>query len=226
VHECQLLEHVLGGGGGAGLGRPLPALHPEPLEEHLPQLGRGVDVELPLGEAVDVLRERLELCLHLAAHQDEQIPVHLDPGPLHVGQDLDEGHLHRLVDGEEALLLEAVGHGLVQAQDDAGVAARGAGRRVRGRILRRDPARARAPLLLQELEGQILERVAAPSRVEEIGGQEGIEGEPGEIDTQPSEDDVIPLGVGGQLAHRRVSQERSQELERLLGGHDRGQVQA
>ena len=81
VHQRQLLEHVLGGGRGARLGRLLAALQAEPVEQHLAQLHRRVDVELALGEARGSRRvSACELRLHLAAHAPEQRRVDLDAG--------------------------------------------------------------------------------------------------------------------------------------------------
>ena len=63
---------------------------------------------------MDLLRERLELLLHVAAHRDEKGRVHLDAGALEVGQDLHERHLHRFVDREEPLRPEPLGQGPVE----------------------------------------------------------------------------------------------------------------
>ena len=216
MDEGQLLEDVLRGRGGLRLGRLLPALEPQPVEEHLAELHGGVDVELALGEAVDLLREGRELPLHVAAHAAEERHVHLHPRPLEVGQDLDERHLHLLVDREEALGLEPLGHRPVEAQDELGLPARGLaggdGRRLGGG----DAVGAGRAALADVLHREVLEGVGPPAGVEEVGGDEGVEGEVGDPHAEALEDDPVPLRVGARLADLLVLEQRAKRLERLL----------
>jgi hypothetical protein len=124
VDERELFEDVLGGRGGAGLGRLLPALEAEAIEEDVAQLDRRVDVELALGQHVDLPGQGVELPLHVAAHRGEERDVDPDPRDLEVGQDLHERHLHGGVDGVELLLREPAHHELGHAEDHVGVLAR------------------------------------------------------------------------------------------------------
>ncbi len=215
VDERQLLEHVLGGGGGARLGGLLAALQAEPVEEHLAQLHGRVDVELALGENVDLGRERLELGLHLAAHAREELGVDLHAGPLHVGEHENERHLHRLVDRTQALGLEALAHRRLEPQHQLGLGPGGA-RGGNGRGVRRSDAvgPGRAPLA-EVLHRHVLEGVGPAPGVEQVGGDERVEVEARDTHAQPLEHDAVALGVGRDLSHRGVLEQRTQRRHRL-----------
>ncbi len=185
VDEGQLLQHVLRGGGGPGLGRLLAGLQAQPVEEHFPELDRRVDVELALGQDVDVPGEGGELPFHVPAHGAQQVAVDLHPRPLHVREHVDEGQLHGLVDGGQAFLLEALRHRSVEAQYEVGVAPRGARGLVGRSVVAAHPFRPRAALLAQELEGEVVQGIGAAAGVDQVGGHDRVEADAAQLHPLP-----------------------------------------
>ena len=139
----------------------------------------------------------------------------LHAGPLHVGEHGNERHLHAVVDRQQALGVEARGHRRVEPQQQLRLGPGGDGRRARRRVRGGDTVRARRPPLAEVLEGQVLERVAAPARVDQVGGEQRVEAEAREVHAQPAEHDPVALGVGRDLADGRVLEERAQQREGL-----------
>ena len=154
----------------------------------------------------------------------EERRVHLHPGPLEIGEHLDERHLQRLVDREQPLGAEPLAHRLVEAQDELGLRARDLAGRDRGGIGGGDPVRAGRAALAEVLHREVLERVGPPAGVEEVGRDERVEGEPGHAHPEALEHDAVALGVGRGLPDRRVLEERAEGLERLLAAGGLRQV--
>ena len=174
----QLLQHLLRGGRHAGLGRLLARPHPQPVEQHVAQLDRRVDVERRARQLVDLRGEGRDLLLHVAAHLGQEREVHLDPRPLHVRQHLDQRQLHRAVDVGEPLLVEAPRQRLGQAEGEVGLLGRGLrGRHQRRRARAFDERGGRARALAQELHREVVHRVVAPPGVQQVRRHQRVEGQ-------------------------------------------------
>ena len=171
VAEGQLLQHVHIGG-VAGLGA-LDRRELQLLEEHDGELLRRVRVDRLAGELVDLPEERVELGVELLGELSEPLRVGPDPDLLQVGQDGNQRHLEGLVEAREVVLLEERRPGLPPAA-----------RRLRPGRPSTPPA-APGPRRPPELPArsvssalghgraagfrhQLVERVPAPARVQEI----------------------------------------------------------
>ena len=176
VAERQLLQHV-DVGRVAGLG-PLDRRQLQLLEEHDGELLRRVRVDRLAGELVDLPEERVELGVELLGELPEPIRVGPDPDPLQVGQDGDERHLERLVEPGEVLLLEERGLGRRQPPDAFGPRARPRRQVRRIGVVHRGSGEERLERARHggapRLRHQLVERVSAPARVEEIRRDRGV----------------------------------------------------
>ena len=176
VPERQLLQHVHVGR-VARLGA-LDGGELELLEEHRRELLRRVGVDRLAGQLVDLPEERVELRVELLREPGEPLGIDADPDPLHVGQDADERHLERLVQALEAVLGEQgrLAQGEPPHALGPGAGPRGDPRRVRvpcrgpleeGRERSGDGRAAR-------LGAQLVQGIAAPTGVEEVGGDRRV----------------------------------------------------
>ena len=139
------------------------AAEPELLEQDLPELLRRADHELLVRERPDLALELDDLRLDAGGDRLQPLRVELDAGLLGLAQDAHERELDRVqqvleaaFDDQRALRLRE----LVREH-------RARGERVAG--LGGDPA----------LLAQLLQRIAAASRVEQVGGDRGVEDEVG-----------------------------------------------
>src|SRR5213592_4725824 len=94
AHRCQLLEDVVIGR-RAGL-RPLEDRELVLLEQDVPELGGGVDVELGARDAVDRLLELRQLVRERPRDLAEALEIYQHPVPLHLDEHGDERHLDEI----------------------------------------------------------------------------------------------------------------------------------
>ena len=107
----MLLDHLLervGVGRRAGL-RLLHRRQAELLEEHLPQLGRGVHVELHPGVGLNLPHEVLAALRELGAQALEELAIDLDAGVFHPRQHTYKRPLDALVEVGELARLQRLG---------------------------------------------------------------------------------------------------------------------
>ena len=163
VLVAQLREH-LRVGGVAGLAAP-PGRQRQPLEEHLAELLGRAEHERPAGQLLGLLLERLDLLRDARGDLPHARRVDRDPGALHRAQHGDERQLDVLHQRAQLALVDARGQRAVQQQRPGGAAgehgvavAVGAGHR---------------EALLGE---QVVEVVLAAARIDQVGGQLGVEG--------------------------------------------------
>ncbi len=214
VPEGQLLQdvHV---GGVAGL-RALERRQLQLLEEHDRELLRRVRVDRLPGELVDLPQERVELRVELLRQPAQALRVGPDPEPLHVGEDGDQRHLERLVEGRERVLAEQRPLGLGEPPH-----ARRPGAGPRGNPRRVHVAHRRAGQERLERAGhpgparlgrQLVERIPAPPGVQEIRRHRRVVDAPraqGDLRAARPGDEglrVVPheRHVGGKLRPARV----------------------
>ena len=95
------------------------------LEEDLPQLLGGVEVELLPRHGPDLLLEHIDAGLQGLAEAGQGVLVHQDAGLLHLRQHGAEGELHLLIHPGQAQLRELGGQSAVQGGQQAGVGGQG-----------------------------------------------------------------------------------------------------
>ena len=214
--EGQLLQHV-DVGRVAGLGA-LERRQLQLLEEHGGELLRRVRVDRLAGELVDLPEERVELRVELLRQLPEPLRVDPDPDPLHVGEHGDERHLERRVEALERRARRGAAAWDSREPPDAlgpGAGPRRELRRVRvvRRRCRRGASRARSGTAgRRPLGRQLVERVPAPARVQEIRGHRRVVDAPraqGDLRAARPADErlrVVPheRHVGGKLRPARV----------------------
>ena len=208
MFAAQLLQ---GGGVGRVAGfRLLLRGETQLVEEHLPQLRGGVDVELAAGGRHD----RLPFLGHLgdqAIGQGLQL-VTIDPDAqvLHPGQHPHEGHLDLVVQLGEAASLERLAHRRSQRSGGQGATGGHPVATVAIAVTQVELARRRALLaghLRPGVFGQQLRQVVAGvGRIEQVGGQLGVESQAGHLYLEAEERPQQRLGVMGDQTHRAVEQ--------------------
>ena len=88
-------------------------------KEHLAELLGRVDVERPARFLVDMLLERFELRLHLAAEGREGVCIHAHAGVLHAREHGAEGKFHLVVEFVQLALLDHGGERFIECADGA-----------------------------------------------------------------------------------------------------------
>ena len=228
----QLLE-AGGVGGEPGL-RLLLRGEAELVEEHLAQLERGVHVELVPGRLDDRGAVALDVGDQPVAEALQLVAVDGDAGVLHAGEHADERHLDVVVERAQALGVERGEQRRDQAVDGEGPPGGGGGRR-RGRAVEVELALGRRVAVGDPGAGvadhQLLEQVAALGRVEEVGGQRGVERQAAHVDVEAGERAHERLGlVGGErptagagqrgqgVAHAGIGEQRARDPHHVAGG--------
>ena len=181
VLGADRLQHA-GVGREAGLAAAL-AREAELLEQDLPQLLGGGDQELRPGELEDLGFQLGELGPHALGDRPQALDVEAHPEQLHVAQDGHQRQLDLLHHALQAALGDLLALPVGQRPEHQ--------RAARERVLERAPQAA--------LLGQLLERVAAPGRLEQVGPQQRVVHEPGR--DQPERLRVV--GRDGPLAALR-----------------------
>jgi hypothetical protein len=106
---------------------------------------------------------------------------------------VDQRHLHRLVDRAEAFRLQPLGHRLLEPQHELGLGS-GRARGWNGRgIRRRDPVGPGRAALADVLHGDVFEGVGPPPGIEQVGGDQRVEGKARDARAQPLEHDAVAL---------------------------------
>ena len=194
----------------------LPDLQAEPVEQHVAQLDRRVDVELAARQRVDLARSGRVICpsmSRLISARKRQ--VDLDPRPLHVGQHLDQRQLHRArrrrsrpssVEARAQRRRQAQRRGRPPGPPPARAASSGAGRR-RPRGARPSAAGAR-PGTRCARSSMVTLRRPGLSRYD---GHQRVEGQALVAEPRRGEQDAVVLAARGQLAHRGVLEQRPQQ---------------
>ena len=180
----QLLERG-GVGRVAGLGLLL-RYQAELVVEHLAKLQRRVDVELAPGVLADLAGQGGRLGAQLGVEALELGPVDGHAEVLHAGEHADERHLDLAVEQVEPLRLERLLQGPARwAAPSASVAAR------RATAWSPAPPKSSWPgrrgVVVGQLEAgeagqQLAEHVAALGRVEQVGGEAGVERQAPHVD--------------------------------------------
>ena len=180
----QLLQHRRVGRQRT-LGGALAGLQPELVVQHLPQLRRRVEVELPAGEPVDLRRQRGHLLARLVAHLLEVLDIQADPPGLHPGEHGGERELDVLQQAAKPETVHLFVHGRSEQRD---------GRRVGGR---RAPGILREQLtgfLLAGVADNVHAQVALAEDREGVGGRRGVQQVAGEHRVEGDGRDRSPLG--------------------------------
>ena len=179
VHDGMLAPQLLQRlcvGGVAGLGA-LGGGEPEIVEQHFGNLLGRVDVDVAPRVREHLAAQFLGLGVEFVADRFQHRPVHSDPEVLHAGQHPDQRHLHLVVEAVQALR----GQCLAQRQDQAVDGQRGPSRLLGG--IDGVAAEVETPLLwgvggrvcAGVAAGQVAQVVAGVGRVEEVGGQHGVD---------------------------------------------------
>ena len=186
---------------------------PHPYEQGLAELFGGVDVELAAGAVVNVMFQGGELCSEAVGEVPEQRQVEFHPRQLHFGQDLDQRHLHFVKKPFHPLLLEAGPELQVQEIGGVGVLAGIAGRaldRDVGKVLLLLPRTGHFGIgdhpVVEKLQGERIEPVARTCRVQQVGGDHGVEPDPLHFDAGPAQDLVVVLEVLADLPDAGIGQ--------------------
>ena len=220
----QLLEHVLGGGGGAG--RRLAQRREAALgEQHLLQVARGVQVELAPADLEDARPQLLLRRVQLRGLRRQRRHVERHPGALHRAQHRRQRQLQLAVQPQQrGLALQPRPQAPVQAQGHVGVLGRvRRGARQRHRV----EAHLLAPaarhlgvaggLLVQVHPRQVVQvvaRRAARGRVHHVGLEHAVVRRPGQLEAGARQDGAVVLQVVAELGQLRVGQERAERRQR------------
>ncbi len=149
----------------AGL-RPLALRQVELEEQDLLELLRAAEVELVADARVDLALEPVDLGPELDVERGQRLAIEGDADGLHPGQDRDQRQLDLAEQAVEPLALEGGGERLARGDRRQGLEARpGEGRQLgRGR---QDQ--------VELLGDDVGDRLAAQARVEDVGGDLGVE---------------------------------------------------
>ena len=153
------LEHA-GVGGEARLAPPF-LRQPELGEQHLGQLLGRADGELLAGQHPHVALQRVGLLLHSLGDRPDRVDVELHPRALHLHQHVDQRQLDLVQEAGEAVRLQALALALGQ---DPGY------HRLGGHPI----AVAFHLDTYAFVAGQLLQRIAPPGGVDQVGGQHGV----------------------------------------------------
>ena len=187
-HRMGLPEPLqgLGVGGVAGLG-PLQGREPQLVEQDLPELLGGVEVELASGGGDHRGPHLLGLGGQLVADAGEDGRVDADPDVLHAGQHPHQGGLDVVVQVGQALggqgLPQRRGQPVHRQSGPGGLDGRGGGRGVEVEV---ELARGRirfGQLQAGEAGQHLGQVVAVAGGVEQVGGQHGVQAQVHRIDT-------------------------------------------
>ena len=219
--QRQVLQHLDVGGPGAGAGL-LGAGQAHLAEQHVADLLGAAEIEGMAGELVGAPLRLHHLDAELVGEGAEPIGVDLDPGALHGGQHLRHGALQRLVDGEQALLLQAGLERVVEPQRHVCVFGGVGGGGLQLHLGEADLLLAGPRHLLErdgdvaEVElGQLVHAVVVHARVQHVGHQHGVlDGR--HAHAVAAHHGHVVLGVLRHLEHGRVFHQRLQPFDGLL----------
>ena len=195
----QLLQG-LGVGGVSGLGA-LDGGETEIVEEHLGQLLGRVDVDGASGVDQHLLPQLLGLGVEFVADLLQHRPVHADADVLHAGQHPHQRHLHVVVEAVQTLRGQRFPEGSDQAVDGQSGPSRllvgldGAAVEVQPSLRRDVGGRVYAGVAA----GEVAEVVAGVGRIQEVGGQHGVDQRVSHLDA-----------AGQQRAHEVLGAVRGQ----------------
>ena len=230
MDEGQLLEDIERRREALGDLGPAAGLQAELMKKDVGELAGGIDVEGASGGAVDLLFEAPELPFELLGHRLEDRGVDPDPQDLHPGQQADEGLFDLLVKPVELPRPDLVRQDLAELLGEGRVLAGVGGRRLDGHLVHGQlllalagDVRVRRLRLPEIVEGQLLEPVLAPVRLEKVGQDHRVPRDPGQPDALPLEDDQVVLDVLAGLQDLRVLKDGAEDVQGpLLGDLGRG----
>ena len=192
IHHRMLAPQLLQGAGVGGVGPGLGLLlrgKAQLVEQQLAHLLGGVHVEAPLARGIDHQRPKPPgVGLQPVAQAGQPLHVHPDAHVLHAGEHPNQGHLHVIVEASQALGVQGVQEWSSQMGHGQGLKAGLHRRRHRiAGIVIEQPALVRLidprQLHRRVRPHQIVEPESPAGRVQEVGGDLGIQGKPGGIDT-------------------------------------------
>ena len=201
----------LGVGGEAGLG-PLQRGEPQLVEQHLPELLGGVDVELPASGGDHRSPHRIGLGGQLVADAGQRVGVDADADLLHAGQHPHQGGFDGVMQVGQPLggqgLPQRRGQPVHRQRGPTGLHGRGDGRTVGAVGFEVQAELALGRIRTRQLQageagqhvGQV---VAVAGRVEQVGGQHGVEAQVRRVDAPV--DQLAPERLGPVHGHRRAA---------------------
>ena len=221
VRERQLLEDFDGGRRRLRRAGSFEHGQAQPVEQHLRELLRRVDVELAAGQLEDLLHQAVQLEVDLPRLDRQRRRIDAHAGPLdrrsarESGAARGSGRRRPAAPSSSRPRRIGASWPARSARSQAKSSAASTGMSPSDSALTPLPQTSSSVSALYDrvLERQLLERIGRPRGVHQVAGDHRVEVEPGQAHTVPGEHDRVELEVVADLRHARVFEQRLQQLE-------------